>query len=707
MSFETLVQQVLNNSPESDPQFLRSAYVYAQELLQGQKLGSGMPYIEHALGTAMILARLQMGPETVAAALLHDVPLRTAAKKGELQKRFGEETVRLVESSVRLSRISWGKLEKEKAAALRKLFVAMVDDVRVVLIRLAEQVNFMCSISAFPSADQEGMAHESLDIFAPLADRLGISSLRRELEDLAWAHLFPDKFKEITRYLAQRGETREQTIRSIIEALTDSMDKAGIVSEISGRPKHVFSIYKKMQSTQRDISRIYDVQALRIIVGDVKDCYASLDLVHGLWPPIPGEFDDYIAKPKSNMYQSLHTAVVGPGEQALEIQIRTKAMHRTAELGIAAHWRYKESAKNDISQDAKVVYLRGLLSWQKDLFPQHPVQGREGAEPLVKNVFVLTPMGDVLALPLGATPLDFAYRVHTSVGHRCRGAKVNGKMASLDTRLRHGDRVEILTGKKETPSRDWLNPRRGFIHSQRARRDIRTWFINQERKEFIDRGKALVDRTLKRLGERIRDYENIADRFAFSKPEDFLEAVGRGILSSEFIKNRLAKPVADQSPTLPLTEAGPISKAGHGVSVKGMDDLLTRTAHCCNPLPGDRIMGYITRGRGITIHRQDCYNILKHPDRDRIVEVSWGDTSQDYVVSIQVVGSDSQKLLREAARIVEEEKARLLGTKVTVSPVDRLQTLHASLEIRSVVQMQKILQRLKGLASVIEARRIL
>lgn len=707
MSIETLVQQVLNYKPDADPQFLHSAYAYSRELLEKQKLDCGIPYIEHALGTAMILTRLQMGPEAVAAALLHDVPLRMSFKKGELQKHFGEETARLVDSSVRLSRISWGKLEKEKAAALRKLFFAMVDDVRVVLIRLAEQLNFMYSIGTFPLADQEEMAHESLEIFAPLADRLGISSLKWELEDLAWAQLFPNKFKEITRYLAQRRDSREQTIHSIIETLTDRMGKAGIVSEVSGRPKHIYSIYKKMLVTQRDISRIYDVQAVRIIVEDVKDCYSALDLVYSLWTPIPGEFDDYIARPKSNLYQSLHTAVVGPGGQALEIQIRTKAMHRTAELGIAAHWRYKESAKKDISQDAKVVYLRGLLDWQKDLFPPQQVQGKQGDESLVQSVFVLTPMGDILALPLGATPLDFAYRIHTGVGHRCRGAKVNGKMVPLDTQLQHGDRVEILTGKKETPSRDWLNPRRGFIHSQRARRDIRTWFIRQEREEFVARGRGLVDRIFKRLGERVRDYDKIADNFAFSKPEDFLEAVGRGILSSEHIKNRLARPVPDQAPILPLPEAVPASKAGHGISVKGMDDLLTRTAHCCNPLPGDRITGYITRGRGITIHRQDCYNILRHPDRDRMVDVSWGESSRDYVVSIQVVGSDPQKLLREAARIVEEEKARLLGTKVTVSPLDRLQTLHASLEIRSVVQMQKILQRLKGLASVTEARRIL
>ncbi len=624
----------------------------------------------------------------------------------ELQKNFGEETARLVESSVRFTRISWGKLEKEKAAALRKLFFAMVDDVRVVLIRLAEQLNFMYTIDTFPSAEREKMAHESLEIFAPLADRLGISSLKWELEDLAGAQLFPEKFREISRHLTRHRDSREQTIHSIIEILTDRMKKTDIVSEVTGRSKHVYSIYRKMLSTQRDISRIYDVQAVRIVVEDIKTCYAALDTVHDLWSPIPGEFDDYIAKPKANLYQSLHTAVVGPGGQAVEIQIRTKAMHRTAELGIAAHWRYKESAKKDISQDVKVAYLRGLLSWQKDLFPPQPDPGKPGHESLIQDVFVLTPKGDILALSPGGTPLDFAYRIHTSVGHRCRGAKVNGKMVPLDTSLQHGDCVEILTGKKDAPSRDWLNPRHGFVHSQRARRDIRTWFIRQEREEFVSRGKDVIDRVLKRLGERVRDYDKIADRFLFSKPEDFLEAVGRGILSREYIKNRLAKPVSDQALPLSFPEAMPAAESGPGLSVKGMDDLLTRTAHCCNPLPGDRITGYITRGRGITIHRQDCYNILRHPDRDRMVDVSWGDASRDYVVSIQVVGSDSQKLLREAARIVEEEKAHLLGTKVTVSSLDRLHTLHASLEIRSVVQMQKILQRLKGLASVLEARRI-
>jgi GTP pyrophosphokinase len=706
MNIETLIQQVLNYSPESDPEFLRAVYSFAAGSLEGHELAPGIPGIDHALGTAMVLTRLQLGEEAVAAALLHDLLQATDVAPGTLRGRFGEDTTRLVESTARLNRISWGRLEREKAPDLRRLFLAMVDDVRVVMIRLAEQLNLMYSLSFFSESVRRQNSEESLHIFAPLADRLGIRSFKWELEDLALQQLEPEQFSMISGFLSERRDSRERTIRAIITTLQDAMRRAGISGEITGRPKHITGIFKKMESTRRGFEEIYDVQAVRIIVKEVKDCYAALDIVHGLWPPIPGEYDDYIAVPKPNMYRSLHTAVNGPRGRALEIQIRTGEMHRTAEWGIAAHWMYKEKAGRDISVEAKVAYLRGLLAWQRDLFPEGESGPPDQAVPLVRDVFVLTPEGDILALPEGATPLDFAYAIHTQVGHRCRGAKVNGKMVTLDHRLQSGDRVEVLTGKKSAPSRDWLNPRHGFIRTQRARRDIRLWFLSQERDEFVARGREMADRTLKRLGERVRDYEKLAVRFGFSRAVDFLEAVGRGKLSAEHIRNRLAKTREEGlSPTVP--ESTPLQVTPIGVTVTGMGDLLTRVARCCSPLPGDRITGYITRGRGITIHRRDCHNIRRLPDRDRLADVSWDDGTRGYAVPIQVVGGGSQKLLKDVAKIVEEEKARLLGTNVRISPTDRLQTLLATLEISSASQLKRILARVKGLPSVSDARRVL
>ncbi len=706
MNIDTLIQQVLNYSPESDPEFLRVVYSFAAGSLEGHELAPGVPGIDHALGTAMVLTRLQLGEAAVAAALLHDLLQVTDVAPATLRKRFGEDTTRLVESTARLNRISWGRLEREKAPDLRRLFLAMVDDVRVVMIRLAEQLNLMYSLSFFSESVRNQNSEESLHIFAPLADRLGIRSFKWELEDLALQQLEPEQFLKISGFLSERRESRERTIRAIITTLQNAMRQAGISGQITGRPKHITGIFKKMESTHRGFTEIYDVQAVRIIVKEVKDCYAALDIVHGLWPPIPGEYDDYIAVPKPNMYRSLHTAVQGPRGRALEIQIRTGEMHRTAEWGIAAHWMYKEKAGRDISVEAKVAYLRGLLAWQRDLFPEGESGPPDQAVPLARDVFVLTPEGDILALPEGATPLDFAYAIHTQVGHRCRGVKVNGKMVTLDHKLQSGDRVEIQTGKKSSPSRDWLNPRRGFIRTQRARRDIRLWFLSQERDEFVARGREMADRTLKRLGERVRDYEKLAVRFGFSRAVDFLEAVGRGKLSAEHIRNRLAKTREEGlSPTVP--ESIPLQVTPTGVTVAGMGDLLTRVARCCSPLPGDRITGYITRGRGITIHRRDCHNIRRLPDRDRLADVSWDEGTRGYSVPIQVVGGGSQKLLKDVAKVVEEEKARLLGTNVRISPTDRLQTLLATLEISSAPQLKRILTRVKGLPSVSDARRIL
>lgn len=695
MSIETLLQRVLNYYPECDPEFLRSAYVWADQVLYNRKASSGISYIEHALGTAMFLTRYHLEPNAIAAALLHDVLKYADESLDEIRKRFGDETANLVENSYRLSQVAWTSLEDEKATNLRKLFLIMVDDVRVVFIQLAEHLNDMHNLTFLPKNLQKQKAQEALKIFAPLATRLGIRTIKWELEDLALQNLEPKQYKQIVDLVAVRQEKREQGIRTIINTLQKKMREMNIDADIHGRPKHMYSIYKKMKKTHRKFEEIYDVQAVRIIVPEIKDCYAVLDLIHSMWQPVPEEYDDYIAVPKDNMYRSLHTAVIGPQKKALEVQIRTQQMHKTAEHGIAAHWRYKENLGRDVSLEAKIAFLRGLVDWQKNLI----VSG--------KWVYVLTPQGDVVELTEGATPIDFAYNIHTNLGHRCRGAKVNSKLVSLDYKLQNGDRVEIIKGKKMSPSRDWLQHQKKFVRTSRARRDIRVWFQKQEWEENVSHGREVLERTLKRIGIKKKQYEKIALLFGYDELEDFLEAVGRNHVSVDQIKSKLTEKKAETSITEETLLTMTPSTILPSVSVTGMKDLMTRVAGCCNPLPGNEIIGFITRGRGVTIHRRDCHNIMRQRDSGRLLEVDWGTGVQMYSVPIQVVGGDAKKLLREMATIVEDEKAKIGASNVWTSKKDHLNIITVNVEITSVDQLHKILKRIRSLRTVAEAKRLI
>ncbi len=697
----------MNDNPDCDPQYLRAAYAVAEEAYRDKEEESGVPLIRHALGMAMYLTSLRLDPQAIAAALLHDMLLQTEISLARLRKQFGEETAQLIDSTTRLLKVSWGSLEKENIQKLRRLFLSMVDDVRVVLIVLAEQLNSMQFLQYLPAALRQERAREALEIFAPLASRLGIRTLKWELEDLALQHLHPTKYREIVDFLAERRDSREHYVRTVINVLKQELTKAKISADISGRPKHLFSIYQKMKATQRDFHEIYDVHGVRVIVPVIKDCYAALDVIHRIWSPIPGEFDDYIAVPKTNRYQSLHTAVRGPQSKALEIQIRTQKMHETAELGIAAHWRYKVNESPDIGVDAKVSFLRGFTDWQTSVIASDE-DGKSGqAVRFLSQVYVLTPKGDVLVLPEGATPLDFAYRVHTDVGHRCRGAKVNGKLVSLDYRLQSGDRVDIVTGKQKRPSRDWIQPRRGYVTTSRAKRDIRAWFQKQEREENIVRGRETLDRTLKRLGIRKKEYDKVADEFGYTDMGAFFEAIGRNQISPDHIKTRLRQKQQVRPTESEIPENLSIPCALPRVTVRGVSDLLSRVARCCQPLPGDEIIGFITRGRGLTIHRSDCHNIIRQKDTGRLMEVEWGETAAASSVPIQVVGVESEKTLKSISQIVEDEKAVLAGSSLSSGRGGQTRVALLNVEIRSVEQLNRILKKIRNLPAVENVQRFL
>ncbi len=702
MDIEALIRQVQGYFPQSDPALLRRAYDLAAEAHRGQRRASGEPYVQHSLAVAAILAELRLDPATIAAAILHDVPEDTAVPLERIQEGFGDEVAKLVDGVTKLSKISWGSLEEEEAESLRKMFLAMVDDIRVVLIKLADRLHNMRTLEALPEEKQRKIAQETLEIFAPLANRLGMWQMKWELEDLAFQYLEPDKYREIASLLAERRAKREEYIAKVIRVLKEKLDKAGIEAEISGRPKHIYSIYEKMKRKGLNFDQIYDVRGIRIIVNELKDCYAALGVVHSLWRPIPGQFDDYIAMPKDNMYRSLHTTVVSLEGKPLEVQIRTRQMHQTAEYGVAAHWRYKEGGKRDIDFEAKIAWLRQLLGWRREI-----VDAREFVDSLKTDIFqdrvyVFTPKGDIVDLPAGATPIDFAYRIHTEIGHRCRGARVNGRIVPLDYRLQNGDQVKILTAKRGSPSRDWLNPHLGYVKTSRARQKIRQWFRRQARAENIARGKEILEKELKRLGVEQKSYEEIAKAFDFDDVDDFLAAIGYGDINLQQIAAKALKPEEEIAP-LKVT---PPSPTPSGITVRGAGNLLIRLAGCCNPLPGDDIIGYVTQNRGITIHKRDCHNILGRDKRERLVEVDWGETEQVYPVFIRVEAFDRKGLMGDIGAIVSDEGVNISDANVTTRKRDNMAIMTATLEIKNVVQLSRILTKINRLPNVFEAKRI-
>lgn len=628
----------------ADVEVVRRACALAEPLYDGQIELTGAPLMQHALGAAAILVGMNMDHETIAATILHAVPEYLEDWAEKLEKGFGIQVRMLVEGISRMEQIQQfsemhrlDKQEKDEPAqqieSLRKMLLAMVQDIRVVLIKLAERTQTMRFLSGASGAQQKLVAQQTHSIFAPLANRLGVWQIKWELEDLSVRYLEPELYKKVAKLLDERRVDREQYIAAVVSRLQQALSEAGIPAEVTGRPKHIHSIINKMKRKRLDFSELYDVRAVRILVDDSQDdgirgCYTALGLVQEMWQPIASEFDDYIAHPKSNNYRSLHTAVIGPRGLALEVQIRTREMHQHSELGVAAHWRYKEGGKSDAGFDEKITWLRQILEWKADLTGASDLQGQFKNELFHDQVYVFTPQGKVIDLPKGATPVDFAYTLHTDLGHRTRGAKVDGSIVPLNYQLHNGQRVEILTTKQGAPSRDWLNPALCYLQSSRARAKVRNWFKNQNFDESVSQGRAQLDRELHRLGVGSINQEKIAQRLHFNKLEDFLAAIGRNELTQhriavaiqeelptkviETAKPHVARPAADRAPTADIT-------------VGGVGNLMTRIAKCCKPVPPDAIVGYITRDRGITIHRPDCAFMLRLAEdrRDRMLSAQW------------------------------------------------------------------------------------
>ncbi len=691
---------------------VKRAYQFAEAAHDGQFRKSGHRYIVHPLETAIILADLRLDVEVIVAGLLHDVPEDTSVTLVEVEEEFGPTVASLVDGVTKLSRLPWAPDSDQRPAAraaedaesLRKMFLAMAEDVRVVLIKLADRLHNMSTLEYQPAEKQRRTAQQTIDIYAPLASRLGIWQMKWKLEDLAFRYLEPERYKEIARLLSSRRQVREIYISRVMDVLRDELTRVGIKAEVSGRPKHIYSIYRKMQRRGVDFDHIYDLLAVRVLVDEVSDCYSVLGVVHSLWHPIPGQFDDYIAMPKESLYQSLHTTVVGPEGRALEIQIRTYQMHRVAEYGVAAHWRYKEGARRDLKFEQKISWLRQLLDWQKDLTGAQEFVESLKTDVFQDQVYVFTPKGEIRELPATSTPLDFAYRIHTDIGHRCIGAKVNQRLVALDYQLKNGDIVEILTSKTmKGPSRDWLNPSLGFVKTAHAREKIRQWFKRQQREENVQRGRELVDKELARLGLDHVRLEEVAELFRYERVDDLLAAIGCGEVTPQSIATKLMTPEPPSVETLLESEAQPTPPrviSTSGVQVMGVGDLLSQLARCCKPVPGDPIVGYITRGKGVTVHRADCPNILAEDERERLVEVEWGKVKEQvYPVSIRIDAWDRDGLLRDVSTIVAEDKVNMTNVSA-ITNADRTATIRATLQIGDIAKLSRVMSRLEGLRGI-------
>jgi len=711
---QTLFDEVGKYLPTPEVEAVRRAYTFAAEAHAPQLRESGEPYINHPLAVAETLASIHMDTATIVAALCHDVTEDCGVPLTELESRFGREVARLVDGVTKLDKMQFLHVEGDDgrpklngqdlwAENMRKMFLAMAEDIRVVLIKLADRLHNMRTLQFRPPAKRRRVAQETMEIYAPLANRLGIWELKWQLEDLAFRHLEPEKYHEIADKVASRRVARERYIQRVIEVLRGELEQHSIHADLSGRPKHIYSIYRKMQRRGVDVDQIYDQLAVRVLVQSIPDCYTALGVIHSIWRPLPGQFDDYIANPKESLYQSLHTTVLAVDGRPLEIQIRTNEMHQVAEYGVAAHWRYKEGVRQDQKFDAKVAWLRQLMDWQKD------VAG--GAQEFVDSlksdifqdqVYVFTPKGEIKELPSGATSLDFAYRIHTDVGHKCVGAKVNGRLVSLDTKLRNGDIVEIITAKgSRGPSRDWLNPNLGFVHTAHAREKIRQWFRRQQRDENIVRGRDLVDRALKRLNVDGVRLDDLAGEFKYDKVDDFLAAVGYGDINPDEIGRHVLSGAEEQrkDTTAAPQIARPSAPMG-GLRVLGVGDLLTRVCRSCNPVPGDNIIGYITRGRGVTVHRADCASVINEDEKDRLVAVDWSESDQHvFPVTVRIEAWDREGLVRDVTAILADEKINIIALSAVVHK-DQTATVWTTVEVPRLDRLSRIMSRLEGIRDV-------
>jgi guanosine-3',5'-bis(diphosphate) 3'-pyrophosphohydrolase len=713
-----LLARVKALTPHADLDLLRRAYLFAREAHVDQTRASGEPYVSHSVAVAAVLAEMRLDAVTITAALLHDVSEDTPQSIDAIRSKFGPEVAGLVDGVTKLGRIEWKSREERQAENLRKMFLAMANDIRIILIKLADRVHNMRTIEYLPEWKQKRTAAETLEIYAPLTERLGIGSIKRELEDRAFAVLEPDAFREIAGELERASQEKVVVLASVVETLHRELNRVGIRvdrSRITGRPKHVYSIYQKMQRPKyqgQGVGRIYDRLAIRVIVNDVRECYETLGVAHSLWKPIPGEVDDYIANPKTSGYQSLHTAVICEG-QPLEIQIRTLEMHQAAEHGIAAHWRYKEgNRKSDPGFEQKLSWLRQLLEWHQELQDPREFVHSVKIDLFQNEVFVFTPKGDVIDLPAGATPVDFAFRIHTDVGYHTIGGKVNGRLVPLSHPLQSGDIVEVTTNKNSAgPSRDWL----AFVRTSNARTKIRQWFKRERRDENIVRGKELLEKELRRTGsvaaamktERLRE---AAAQVGLPDEDELLAALGNGDVSLlQIVQSLRGEPPHEEAPPVPegADRPSPAATTAHGIRVRGVDNVLMRFGRCCSPLPGDRILGYITRGRGVSIHREDCPNIqFLRGQAERLVEVEW-EPSHDgmHQVEIEVEALDRVGLLKDILSTVTETRTNVVSVNARVRK-DKVGIVNIVVDIRNITQLTAVMQRIGQLPEVYSVERV-
>jgi GTP pyrophosphokinase len=687
---------------------LRKAYAIAREAHEGQQRDSGEPYIDHPVEVANILINLRLDVASIAAALLHDVVEDTSVTKEQVEQFFGREIAHLVDGVTKLSALEAQTKEEAQAGTYRKMFIAMADDPRVVLVKLADRLHNMRTLGSISSARQQRIARETIEIYAPLAHRLGIWQIKWELEDRAFTVLNPDKYHEISRQLALRRDAREKIVQRVIARLHHALEHDGIKADITGRPKHIYSIYRKMERKGVSIDQIYDQLAVRVIVDEVSDCYRVLGIVHAAWRPVPGEFDDYIAMPKESMYRSLHTTVLIPGGQPCEIQIRTHEMHEVSEHGIAAHWRYKEGfGRSDASFEAKLAWLRGLIEWRRDLTDAREFVESLKTDVLEEQVYIFTPKGKIIDLPIGSTPVDFAYRIHTQVGHSCVGAKVNNRMVPLDYELRSGEIVQIMTSKNARgPSRDWLN----FVQTTAARTHIRRYFKRLRRDENEAAGRDLLEKELKRLAL-IVPFEEIAASANAKSIEDLFALIGSGETTARVVAQKVLaqrSKVEDDLSLIPQVAPQPEHKTDpKGIQVRGLSGLLTRLAKCCNPVVGEEIIGFVTRGKGVTVHRADCRTIINERDRGRLLEVSWGDQNPQhgYPVLVRIEVWDRLGLWRDVSSAVADAGINMHEVQQIPTRKPGRAVLMTTLLVQSISQLSLILDKLNRLPDVIEARR--
>lgn len=722
---ENLINKITSYNPNGNIELVVEVYHFAEKAHEGQFRKSGESYFIHPFNVAMILADYNMDISTICAGLLHDVIEDTDVTYEMMSKKFGVEITDLVDGVTKLKKLKFKTKQENQAENLRKMIIAMAKDIRVIIIKLADRLHNSRTLTHMSEAKRKEKAMETLEIYAPIAHRLGMSKLKWELEDISLRFIDPAGYYDLVEKVDKKRGEREKLIVDLIEKLQEKLDETEIEHEISGRPKHFYSIYKKMYYQNKSFEQIFDLTAIRVLVDNLKDCYGVLGIVHTLWKPIPGRFKDYIAMPKPNMYQSLHTTVIGPSGEPFEIQIRTWDMHRVAEYGIAAHWKYKEGVTDEEHRssgedfESKLTWIRQLMEWQHELKDPEEFMESLKIDFFDDEVFVFTPQGDVIDLPAGSTPIDFAYRVHSAVGNKCVGAKIDGRIAPLDYKLKNGNIVEILTSQSSSgPSRDWLK----IVKSSQAKTKIRNWFKKEEKDENIVKGKDMLEKEVKHEGYRLTELlkenwlKRVAEKLSFESSDDLYAAVGYGSITLPQVVSKLKefyrehhkddpKKLAEKEKRMMTTPKKEL-KPGKGVVVKGIDNIKVKFSRCCNPVPGDEIIGYVTKGRGVSVHRKDCANIIEVDEEQRLIEVEWAETEKtSYKAEIQVKASDRTGLLTEITLLLAEAKLSVSSLNARTQK-DNIVNINMTLEIQNIDQLKRLMKKIKGLRGVMDVYRV-